>query len=399
MNNETESILRSIIKKYFANLSVLVAQIPFEIRGLLLPPYMLYIAFKSQIYIGPSGRIAFEIQREKGSRFSIKSRKISQRIEEEIFGVLGTRNMIRLNGTNSILSGGVLTCNDFKEKHGYMLPKNTATLNFTAPGLTGPIEIGKEAEVKIIDCGIYWIVKKKRFTKTISFAWLFGNRERLTGIDPILHSESDFYSYLFHKLYEIITFGYRKPVDMNARSKVLSLYQNLISNVEAEFRKQIFSTNADEQVLQRLLVKYKFFLYPKAISIESQPVLRGMLTRRPDFHIQKNETEHIYVEIEPPFFKSFKKCKKTSRLKGALKQVSDWKKILNVKANEQIVRYIIIIGLLDDFSKEERKALHEFNKVQTDTVVITWDYVLNNIIEVKRRIENMPAHARVLNNS
>lgn len=376
-----------IIKNYFKRLSILVTQIPFEIRRLLLPPYMLYNGSKSYIHIDPTGRIGFEVYRERASRFSIKIRKTKSRIEQEIFGVLGQENMLRFSGHDTELRGGILTCKDFVEKYNQELPKGPSTLIFSKPGNTGPIEIGKEAEVKIINVSIYWMVRNRRCVKHIPFTWLFGNASYLNKIDPFLHSESDFYSSLFGSLYEIITRGYEERFDKGTRSKVLQTYIKLIEKVNSEFKKRLVVTRADEYVFQQLLTKYKFFLHPGAMLIESQPTLRGKVSRRPDFHVLVSRNEHIYVEIEPPFCKPFEESKLSNRLEGALRQVSEWKEILIQQVTgEESVRYTIIIGLFDDLSKEEKETLKAFNKTQEDLTIVTWDWVLENIDKIKREM-------------
>jgi len=387
MNDQSDDVLRNVIRKYFKRLSILITQIPFEVRRFLLPPYMLYNGFKSYLHIDPSGRLGFEIYRKKASRFSIKTRKTRNRVEQEIFGVLGHENMFRISGSNTEIRGGILTCKDFVEKFGHQLPKRATTLTFSKPGVTGPIEIGKEAEVKIINCGIYWMVGNRRYVKPIPFAWLFGNASYLNEIDPFLHSESDFYSSLFGRLYEIITRGYEERVDKNTQLKVLEIYIKLIERVENEFKTQLAITQADEYVFQQLLIKYKFFLHPGAMLIEGQPTLRGRVFRKPDFHVQVSENEHIYVEIEPPFCKPFEESELSSRLRGALKQVSEWKDILIQQvAGRENIRYLIIIGLLDDLIKEEKESLQAFNKAQEDLTVVTWDWVLESIDKIKRRM-------------
>ena len=109
--------------------------------------------------------------------------------------------------------------------------------------------------------------------------------------------------------------------------------------------------------------------------------------RRPDFHVQVKQNEHIYVEIEPPFYKPFEGSKQTQRLSEALKQVEEWKKILSTQSDAgQTIRYLIIIGLLDDLNTDERQAIEEFNKAQQDLAVVTWNSILQNINEMKRQM-------------
>jgi hypothetical protein len=387
MKSETEFFLKDIMQKYFKRMSVLVSQIPAEVRTLLLPPYTLYTGFKGILYVDKTGRLGFEIARQRASRLSVKVRNTSLRVEQEIFGALGELPMFRINGHDTEIHGGVFTCKDFTEKYEHELPKGQSVLNFYSCKGTSPIELGTEGECKIVDCRIFWIMNNRRYAKQVHFAWLFGNNDALTRIDPLFHSESDFYSFLFGKLYQIITYGYEKPVDDKTQEKVLEVYVTLIEGVEGEFKEHLVLTKCDEYVFQQLLTKHKFFLHPVAQTIESQPTLFKTVTRRPDFHVQVKQNEHIYVEIEPPFYKPFEGSKQTQRLREALKQVKEWKKILSPQSNAgQVIRYLIIIGLLDDLNSDERQAIEEFNKAQTDLAVVTWDSILQNINDMKRQI-------------
>jgi len=294
---------------------------------------MLYNGFKGYVDIDSTGRIGFEVCRG-ASRYSIKVRNVKGRVEQEIFGVLGKENMIALNGHDSELRGGVLTCKDFAERYGHELPKNATVLTFGRIGSIGPFQIGEEAEVKITDASIYWMIRNKRFVKHIRFAWVFGSNIRFDKIDPFLHADSHFYSSLFGNLHQIITHGYQEKVDKDTRSKVLDTFTRLIERIYNEFKNELVTTRGDEQVFQQLLIKYKFFLSPDALSIEGQPSLNGKELRKPDFRIVTHEAKSIYVEIEPPFYKPFDGSKASARLKGALKQVTEWKDILSHQSAE-----------------------------------------------------------------
>jgi hypothetical protein len=386
--DESIPIIENFIRSYFKRLSIIITQVPYDFRRLLLPAYMLYNGFKSFIYIDSSGRLGFEIIREKASRFSVKTKRLEGRIEQEIFGILGHENLFNIMGGGAEFINLIFTCKDFVEKYEHELPKG-AILNFSRTGIIGPIEIGENAEVKIINCSIYWMIGNRRYVKHIPFAWLFGNIGYINRINPFLHAESDFYSSLFGALYEIITSGYEKFFDKDLRIRVLDFYKNLLEKVEEEFRKELSQTQADEAVFQQLLTRYKFFLYPGALLIESQPHLYGKtLKRRLDFHIQISGKEHIYVEIEPPFYKPFEGLKPSRRLKEALNQVEEWKTILNQPAIKEN-RYMIIIGRLIDLNKDEKEMLYAFNKKHKDMVLVTWDIFLENIDKLKREIDRI----------
>ena len=119
--------------------------------------------------------------------------------------------------------------------------------------------------------------------------------------------------------------------------------------------------------------------------------MRGKVSKRPDFHMLINEKEHIYIEIEPPFYKPFEGSKPSSRLKAALKQIAEWKEILTQQAiGKENFRYVIILGRLDDMNEEEKENLQSFNKTQRDLTIITWDWILENINKIKHEIINKP---------
>lgn len=68
--------MKEVIRQHFKKLSILITQIPFDVRQILLPGYMLYNGFKSAIYMDHFGKMGFEIYRERARRFSIKIKKI-----------------------------------------------------------------------------------------------------------------------------------------------------------------------------------------------------------------------------------------------------------------------------------------------------------------------------------
>lgn len=369
-------VLEGLIKAYFKRLSILTAQIPYELRGVLLPPFMLYNGFKSYLFVDQSDRLGFEIIRERASRLRIKRKDIQEQVEQQIFGLFGDNCAFNVNGS-AVLSKLVFTSEDFAKKYEQELPKVATVLQLQS-NLNGLARLGDLAHLKIISCSVYFMSKGKRYVKHIPFAWLFGKSALLAAIDPLLNAESDFYSSLFGTLHEIITLD--RIFDPDAEKKALRLYTGLIEGVQTEFKKEIAATKTDEYVFQRLATKYRFFLRPDALLIESQPTLRGEVLRKPDFHIQLGNEEHIYVEIEPPFCKPFEDSKMSKRLEGALDQVGQWKKILNY--NEKI-HYLIIIGFLDDLNAQEREMFTKF-KTESDVSIVPWDWILSNIESLRQ---------------
>jgi hypothetical protein len=110
---------------------------------------------------------------------------------------------------------------------------------------------------------------------------------------------------------------------------VHTYYLKLLARIENEVRVQLLVTQGDEYMFQKLTVRYKFFLLPRAKRIESQPVLSSEITRKPDFLIVDANDEYTYLEIEPPFYKPFIGLKRSSRLNMALAQVDGWKTIIS----------------------------------------------------------------------
>jgi len=396
METELENF-KKIINDYFKRLSIITTQVPNDLRPFLLPAYMLYKGYKSVIYVDPKNKIGFEVLREKASRLSIKLKRTKALIEEEIFGTFGQENMFRTDGKTQI-SGIVLTCKEFSERYSYLLPQVSSVLVFSKNGYIGPLEVGENAELKLIDIGIYWLVKgRKKFIKKIPFAWIFGNKDLLLRVDSFTQADSDFYNSLFSRIYYIITDGYETIikgqetlVDKSVILKVVNFYTKLIKKVKEEFDEILSLTKADEYIFQKLLEKYNFFLYPSSNSlIESQPSLQAEITRKPDFCIHVGDKEDIYVEIEPPFYKPFRGHSHTHRLKEALKQVLEWRDILERKGIQKRTRYLIIIGLVEDLTKEEREALLKFNKSRKDLTVATWDYITENINKVENEVRRL----------
>ncbi|ASJ02390.1 hypothetical protein A3L09_03540 [Thermococcus profundus] len=275
----------------------------------------------------------------------------------------------------------IFTNHGFIGRYKNQLPEDSTI--FVLANDTIPVKVEHNGEAKLVDVGIYWVVRKQRHVKHIPFAWIFGKSSTLKEISPLSHAESDFYFILFNRLYEIITNGYQRIIDKIAKLKALEMYMELIARIEDEIRNTIYTTKADEQVFQDMLTRYKFFLWPGAMMIESQPTLQGELLRRPDFRIQTKEGREIYVEIEPPRYKPFIGTRKSTRLKGALNQISDWRKIIGNNSN---VLYMIIIGLFEELTEEEKRALSSFNESQDNLVVVTWEYILENVEKIKEGI-------------
>jgi Domain of unknown function (DUF4263) len=208
----------------------------------------------------------------------------------------------------------------------------------------------------------------------------------IDSINPIVYAEEDFFDILLGKLQKIVSTEFRIE-DRNTYIKVIKFYIRLIEKIENEVSESIIVTESDEQVFQRLLNKYKYFLNPAAKSIKGQYIIKGQIitAKKPDFRIDLG-MEEIYVEIEPPFYKPFENQRISASLQGALNQISDWKQI-NSNMTSKSIRYIIVIGLNLRLKKEEQDNLEQFNKAQSDLEVVTWDWILENIKHVKEELK------------
>lgn len=349
---------------------------------------MLYNGFKGNLYIDQFGKIAFEISRDRARRFSMKTRNTSYAVENMVFGTLGDSNLYT-SGGDSQLENLVFTNSLFKKRYHKELPNNASVLEFSAPGNTGPIQVTKDGRVKVINCSIFWSKSNnQKFVKHIPFAWIFGNEKFIHEIDSFIQSESDFYSSIFGRLWEIVSDGYRK-FDNDTKMKVYAYYLKLLEEIENEVRMQLLITQGDEHIFQKLTTRYKFFLLPKAKLIESQPVLSSEIQRKPDFFIVDANDESIYLEIEPPFYKPFIGSKRSARLKMALAQIDEWRMIFSKDSSDKTKkRFIIMIGLSSNLSVEEKNSLEEFNKTQKDLQLATWDYLLDNIARTRKQMNN-----------
>lgn len=65
------------------------------------------------------------------------------------------------------------------------------------------LRLSKDAEVKIIQNSIFWLIQGRRFVKHIPFAWIIGDSNYVAKLNSFTNAESDFYSILFNSLYII----------------------------------------------------------------------------------------------------------------------------------------------------------------------------------------------------
>jgi hypothetical protein len=367
-------------------MSVLVTQIPYEVRAILLPRYVLFGHFKAVLHLDTTGRLALEMTRRRSSRISIKSHESSQRIESFILGKLGEKSLLSIQGRNTVLRGLVLTHADFVSRFPHKVPHGTV-LNFGLPGDVGPIDIGEEADVKLVDVIICWLVGGKPFIKDIPFAWLIGKASLLDRNDPGAIADGDFYSSLFGSIQYLVTRGYKK-LGPDTKRETFQVYSTFLSRVEQELSNSFRLTAADERTFHQLLEKYRFFICPQATSIESEVSIDGY---KADFRIRVDSHDIILVEIEPPQCKPFIGSSGSARLDGALQQVRSWREVNEKKIDfaGKRVNYWILIGLLEDMTEDEKTCLEKFNRDAANTTIRTYDLMIENIQFTRRLLDKL----------
>jgi hypothetical protein len=377
---------KEFFRQYYRRMSVLVTQIPHEVRAILLPRYLLFGHFKAVLHLDTTGRLALEMTRRRSSRISIRPHESSQRVESLVLGKLGEKNLFLIQGRNTVLKGLVLTHADFVSRFRQKVPDGTV-LNFGLSGDVGPINIGQEADAKLVDVLICWLVDGKPFIKDIPFAWLMGNAGLLNENDPSATADSDFYSSLFSSIQYVITSGYEK-LGPDTKRKTYEVYSAFLTRVERELKNSFRLTAADERTFHQLLEKYRFFMYPQAISIESEVSIDGY---KADFCIRIDSHDIVFVEIEPPQCKPFIASSASARLEGALQQVRSWKEVNENKEDfgDKRVNYWILIGLLEDMTEGEKTSLERFNKGAADTTIRTYDQIIGNVQFTKRLLDKL----------
>jgi hypothetical protein len=372
MDHDTILVLtnsfKSMVEQYLEKISVLRTQIPDDMRLLLLPRYMNWAKIQSEIYVDPYQNFAFEVFRESQTRSEPNTRKIRDHIEKQLFGFYNQNSNLWFWPSKLVINMKLIDISfeGLNERMGVML------LEFS--------------DIRFIDFKISGIIKEnKPFVKNIPFAWV-AEKSMIDSINPIVYAEEDFFDILLGKLQKIVSTEFRIE-DRNTYIKVIKFYIRLIEKIENEVSESIIVTESDEQVFQRLLNKYKYFLNPAAKSIKGQYIIKGQIitAKKPDFRIDLG-MEEIYVEIEPPFYKPFENQRISASLQGALNQISDWKQI-NSNMTSKSIRYIIVIGLNLRLKKEEQDNLEQFNKAQSDLEVVTWDWILENIKHLKEELK------------
>lgn len=70
--------------------------------------------------------------------------------------------------------------------------------------------------------------------------------------------------------------------------------------------------------------------------------------------------------------------------------MDEWKTIiLKNNSDKAKKKFLVMIGLSSNLSDEEKESLVEFNKSQKDILLVTWNYLLDNIIGMREQMNNI----------
>ena len=377
---------KEFFKQYYRRTSVLVTQIPYELRAIVLPRHMLFGSFRAVMYLDMTGRLALEITRKRSSRISIKSRETTERVESLVIGKLGGRNLLSIQGRDTVLRGLVFTNADFAARFPHKIPDRDV-LPFGPSGDVGPIEVAEEADVKLVDVSVCWLVDGKPSVKHIPFAWLLGKADLLDDDDPSVTADSDFYLSLFGSVHYLVTQGHEK-LGPDTKRKVFEVYSEFLSRIEKDLAASFRLTETDERTFHQVLERYRFFICPQAVSIESEVPIGNY---RADFLIRSGIDEITLVEIEPAHSKPFTGRSASVRLQGALGQVANWKEASEKKAEffGKHVTFWVLIGLLEDMTEDERACLQMFNRDTRDVAILTYDHIVQNVQSTRQLLDKL----------
>jgi hypothetical protein len=347
---------------------------------------MLFGRFKAIIYLDMTGRLALEITRKRSSRISIKSRETTERVESLVLRKLGGRNSLLIKGRHTVLRGLVFTNADFAARFPHKIPDRDV-FPFGPSDDEGPIEVAEEADVKLVDVDVCLILHGRPFVKHIPFAWLLGKADLLDDDDPSVTADSDFYLSLFGSVHYLVTRGHEK-LGPDTKRKVIEVYSGFLSRIEKDLAASFRLTEADERTFHQLLERYRFFICPQAMSIESEVPIGNY---RADFCIRSGIDEITLVEIEPSHSKPFIGCSPSARLQGALGQVRMWKEASEKKVEffGKRVIFWVLIGLLEDMTEDEKACLERFNRDTTDAAILTYDHIIENVQSTRRLLDKL----------
>ena len=377
---------KEFFKRYYRRTSVLVTQIPYELRAIVLPNHMLFGSFKAVMYLDMTGRLALEITRKRSSRISIKSRETTERIESLVIGRLGERNSLSIQGRNTVLRGLVFADATFVSRFSHKIPDRDIW-PFGPSSDVGPIEVAEEADVKLVDVSVCLVVHGKPCVKHIPFAWLLGKADLLNDSDPSVAADSDFYLSLFGSVHYLVTQGHEK-LSPETKRRVFEVYSRFLSRIEEDLAASFRLTEADERTFHQLLERYRFFICPQAMSIESEVPIGNY---RADFLIRSGIDEITLIEIEPAHLKPFTDHSASVRLQGALGQVANWKDVSEKKVEffGKHVTFWVLIGLLEDMTEDEKACLERFNRDTRDVAILTYDHMIQNVQSTRQLLDKL----------
>jgi hypothetical protein len=132
-------------------------------------------------------------------------------------------------------------------------------------------------------------------------------------------------------------------------------------------------------------------LEPSARSIDIKLGLTGG-TQKTDYVITMQDESIVFVELERPHDKLFVDGQPSARLKHARdSQVAQWKRLIPKmeRFKGKQVRFLIVIGLASRLSAEEKRLLEEANRLSSDTKIVTYDMLLDNIGKMQLKLNQL----------
>ncbi|MEO9319103.1 MAG: Shedu anti-phage system protein SduA domain-containing protein [Nitrososphaera sp.] len=318
--------------------------------------------------------LGFEIIRPLTYKSEIKIEPMLWKVEQKIFGFYDIDN---LQNHWVILEA--------------ILDATFTNVTFVGPPPSGPVQI-QFSSARFTDCKVRWNASSSNpFFKEIPFAWVI-HYSIIRFANPILHAENDFYYALLRAFgKQVMRDEGRDILSGVTKDSLAKFYQKLLKQIESEYSQKIQLTTTDEEVFQTMLNKYSFILEPSARSIEIKLGLTGG-TQKTDYVITMQDESIVFVELERPHDKLFVDGQPSARLKHARdSQVAQWKRLIPKmeRFKGKQVRFLIVIGLASRLSAEEKRLLEEANRLSSDTKIVTYDMLLDNIGKMQLKLNQL----------
>lgn len=344
-------------------------------------PIYMWSPYRIVCVISKKNGVAIEFM-EKSKDWEISIRKTDKRIEEYLSKLPcnNDRAFFEINGEFNRIESVNLVTRDFYEAFKDIIDClcRSTTFVMEKPCLFVRLKAGS---VKLVNVGIAYVKNGRRIVKKIEFLWLIGTnaKEYFTKEMAIQHAKLEIRRYLDGLIPRI-------PITV------------LVSALQ-EFEKLIHEEDTDEPDMQEFLEAHPFFLLMGYESVESKPKLSEDLI--PDFIIKAPAGEYIIVELESPKKKLFTRGKfmpEHKDLKDAKAQMEGYLNYIknniehlrssgkypDIKAEK--VHGLLIIGLSDDLTPEERDRLKQLNAELKNYKIRTYDELAR---ELKQFLENL----------